>query len=442
MLLLKRYFSRGNVIGQDLVGQRIKNVRRQRGFSQAQLAHPELSDSYVSLIESGKRTPTPAVLELLAEKLDCSLTYLINGVTAEQMEEIELALRYARLALDNGEVAEARARYAELLDDSGLVGLPQVRQDAEYGLALATHACGDLEAAIALLDGLRRRPSAAMAPERHVSVAIALSRSYRESGDLLQAVRVAEDILGGAVRPVWSEGLIELGTALLAAYAERGDLLRAHQFGAELLAAAELVGTPRATVLALWAEAIVAAETGRLDEAVSLANKALAIYSENGDSRGIAGLRIDYAQILLMARPAEVAACRDMLIRVESELQESSIGATFKMKCAHHLARAELMLGHPERAREHIQSVLNMIEDMPKELQTEARLLAGETMAELDLSEEASRQLTAVADLLEQAPPTRQAAHWWLSAAQVLERIDEPARSVDAYQRALACVGL
>jgi transcriptional regulator with XRE-family HTH domain len=59
------------VTSQGLVGERIKAIRRQRGLSQAQLAHPELSDSYVSLIESGKRTPTPAVLELLAQKLDC-----------------------------------------------------------------------------------------------------------------------------------------------------------------------------------------------------------------------------------------------------------------------------------------------------------------------------------------------------------------------------------
>ena len=108
---------------QDLVGQRIKAIRRQRGLSQAQLAHPELSDSYVSLIESGKRTPTPAVLELLAQKLDCSLTYLVNGVTAEQMEDLEVGLSFARMALENGEVAEARRRYAELLADSNLLGL-------------------------------------------------------------------------------------------------------------------------------------------------------------------------------------------------------------------------------------------------------------------------------------------------------------------------------
>ncbi|MFI7053976.1 helix-turn-helix domain-containing protein [Streptosporangium canum] len=442
MLLLKRYFSRGNVTGQDLVGQRIKAVRRQRGLSQAQLAHPELSDSYVSLIESGKRTPTAAVLDLLAEKLDCSLTYLINGVTAEQMQEIEHMLSYARLALENGEVAEARARYLELLGDSGLAGLPQRRQDAQYGLALATEACGDLDGAIALLSELRQGAAAEMAPERHVSVAVALTRCYRVQGDSTRAVQVAEQILGGAVRPVWTEGLIELGTALLAAYAERGDLLRAHHFGAELLAAAELVGTPRATVLALWAEAIIAVETGRSDDAVALADKALAIYAENGDPRNLATLRVDYAQIRLITRPSEAGICRDMLARVEAELQESSANATTKLKCAHHLARAELLLGRPESAREHIQSVLSMIEGMPRGLQAEVHLLASETMAELGRNEEASRELTQVAQQLDGAPTTRQTAHAWLTAAQVLERIDEPARSVDAYQRALACVGL
>ncbi|GGP78630.1 helix-turn-helix domain-containing protein [Streptosporangium pseudovulgare] len=428
--------------GQDSVGQRIKAVRRQRGFSQAQLAHPELSDSYVSLIESGKRTPTPAVLELLAEKLGCSLTYLVNGVTAEQMEEIELGLSYAKLALDNGEVAEAHTRYSELLNGGGLASLPHQRQNAEYGLALATEACGDLERAIDLLNGLRRNASAEMTPERHIEVAIALTRCYREHGDLTQAVQTAEDILGGAVRPIWTEGLIELGTALLAAYAERGDLLRAHQFGAELLAAAELVDTPRALVLALWAEAIIAVETGRFSEAITLADRALAIYSENGTPYGVAKLRYDYAHIRLIAQPSDAATCRDMLTRVEVALQESSANATDKMMCAQHLARAELMLGNIEQADRHIRSVLNMSDDMPKDLRAEAHLLAGEVMAELGRHEEAVRELSAVSRLLEDAPPTRQTAHLWLTAAQVLERIDEPKRGADAYRRALACVDL
>ncbi|MET8054756.1 helix-turn-helix transcriptional regulator [Streptosporangium sp. NPDC005286] len=428
--------------GQDLVGQRIKTVRRQRGFSQAQLAHPELSDSYVSLIESGKRTPTPAVLELLAEKLDCSLTYLINGVTAEQMQEIELALSYAQLAMDNGEVVEARTRYAELLADGGLAGLPQMRQDAEYGLALSTEACGDLEQAIVLLNGLRESDEAALSPERHVAVAVALSRCYRESGDLARAVHVPEEILTGAVRPAWTDGLMRLGGQLLAAYIERGDLLRARHFSAEMIAAAELLASPQALTLAHWGAAIVAVESGHADEAVTQAERALAIQSEYGDARRLARLRGDYAQVLLIVRPMEAEAWRDVLLKVEKELAESSASLIDKMRCAMNLVRAELLLAQPERAEERMRFVCDLLDGMPKVMQAEARLLHGETLAELGLQEQASQELLAGTECLEQAPETRFTAHAWLTAARVLERIDEPDRSVHAYRRALAGVGL
>src|SRR4051794_36964665 len=63
---------RVNVDSQGSLGHRIRATRISRGLSQAQLALPELSDSYVSLIESGKRVPTPDVVRLLARKLGCS----------------------------------------------------------------------------------------------------------------------------------------------------------------------------------------------------------------------------------------------------------------------------------------------------------------------------------------------------------------------------------
>ncbi|AWS41853.1 helix-turn-helix domain-containing protein [Streptosporangium sp. 'caverna'] len=428
--------------GQDLVGQRIKTVRRQRGLSQAQLAHPELSDSYVSLIESGKRTPTPAVLELLANKLDCSLTYLINGVTAEQMKEIELVLSYAQLAMDNGEVTEARTRYAELLADSGLAGLPQLKQDAEYGLALATEACGDLDEAILLLNGLRQNESAPMTPDRYVAVAVTLSRCYREQGDLAEAVSVAEQILGRTARPIWTDGLIRLGSQLVAAYIERGDLLRARQFSAEVLAAAELLNTPMSIVLARWNAAIVAVESGQSDEAVSQVERAFAIQSEYGDPGRLARLRSAYAEVLLAVRPMEAGAWRDMLLKVDTELSESSASPMDKMRCAMSLARVELLLDKPERAREHMKGVCDMLDGMPQAVQAEARILYGQALAELGRQESALDELLVGARCLEQSPTTRYTAHAWLTAAQVLERVDEPARSVDAYKRALACVGL
>ncbi|MFF0306127.1 helix-turn-helix domain-containing protein [Streptosporangium sp. NPDC004379] len=428
--------------GQGLIGQRIKTVRRQRGLSQAQLAHPELSDSYVSLIESGKRTPTPAVLELLAHKLDCSLTYLVNGVTAEQMQEIELNLGYARIAMENGEVTEARTRYAEVLADEGVAGLPQLRQEAEYGLALATEACGDLDGAIALLNTLRRDDAGTMSPERHVAIVVALSRCYREQGDLGRAVEVVEQILGGAVRPAWTNDLVKLGTQLLAAYIDRGDMLRSRQFAAELLAAAELIGNPLTISWTNWTAAIVAAETGHNDEAAAYAERALAVQSEQEDPRLLALLRSDYLQVMLLARPAQADVWRDGLERLQGELQESSASMINKLRCTMNLVRAELLLSRPEQANEHIRTAYDILDGMPQALQAEVRMLLCETLAEVGMHEKALQEFHRAEQALTHLPSTRSTAHLWLTAAQVLERIDEPAREADAYRRALACVDL
>src|SRR5262245_21275287 len=218
--------TRWRMASQDLVGERIKMMRRQRGLSQAQLAHPELSDSYVSLIESGKRTPTPAVLELLAAKLDCSLTYLVNGVTAERMEELQVALRFARLAQENGDVEDARQCYGALIRDKSMAGLAALRTEAEFGYARSCEACGDLDEAITVLTQLHSSMEGTPIEPR-IPVALALCRCYRDRGDLTLAVQVGEAIFDGPGRVEWSDDLVEMGATLLMAYIFRTDMLRA-----------------------------------------------------------------------------------------------------------------------------------------------------------------------------------------------------------------------
>ncbi|MEV7968570.1 helix-turn-helix transcriptional regulator [Sphaerisporangium sp. NPDC088356] len=428
--------------GQDLVGQRIKTIRRQRGLSQAQLAHPELSDSYVSLIESGKRTPTAAVLELLAAKLECSLTYLINGVTAEQMQDLELGLRYAALALDNGEVAEARRRYAELLDDGSLAGLASLRQQAEYGYALASEACGDLDEAITVLSRLSESSGETLPSDQAVAVAVALSRCYRERGDLGPAVRVGEEMLLGLRRPMWNDDLVELGATLLGAYIVRGDLLRARQFAAELLAAAEMLGTPRATVAACWNAAVLAEQTGRGEEALALAERALAVQSENGEPRNLARLRMAYAILLLRVHPEQAEACRDLFLRVERELAESSASTVDTARCAVELAKAEIVLGDPAKAVAYANRGRDLLDERARTLRLEAHLVVGNALLLLSRSEEAAAELAKVEELLEHVPSSRRAAEGWLTAAKALEQLDDGEATEAAYHRALASAGL
>jgi transcriptional regulator with XRE-family HTH domain len=423
-------------------GGRIKTVRRQRGLSQAQLAHPELSDSYVSLIESGKRVPTPSVLQLLAEKLDCSLSYLISGVNAEQREQIELSLERARTALDGGETDRARAEYAGLVADDVLVELPQLRREAELGLADAMQSCHQWSEAIDLLTRVRERDGTIMSTQERVRVSCALSRCYRYGGDLTRAVLVAEEMVGGAVRPAWNDGLVRLGVQLLAAYIERGDLLRGSQFCGELLVGAELVGSASLLASVHRVAAILAVENGHGTEAIRHVEQAIVVCEEAGDPRHLRRLRSEHARIVLSTSSADTASVRALVRQMEAELADDPAASIDVMRCVTNLVHAELLQGRTDRAAEHVTALLRIAEGLPEETAVEAHLSAGRALVELERPRDAMRELTAVAEWLARAPATPRAARMWLAVAQALERIEEPARSVDAYRRALACVGV
>ncbi|MEV1199306.1 helix-turn-helix transcriptional regulator [Microbispora rosea] len=427
---------------QDLVGQRIKAIRRQRGLSQAQLAHPELSDSYVSLIESGKRTPTPAVLELLAQKLDCSLTYLVNGVTAEQMEDLEVGLSFAKMALENGEVGEARRRYAELLADGNLQGLASLRVEARYGYALASEACGELAEAISVHEQLSESEAETMTQERKIAVALALCRCHRERGDYSAAVQVGEQALERLGKSGWNDALIELGSTLLGVYLRRGDMLRAGHFAAELLAAADALGTPRAAVAACWNAAYVAEEAGRGEEALTLIERALAIQSETGEPRNLARLRGAHANLVLNLCPDDSEKAYDLLLRAQREMEAAATSTFERALGALDLAWAEIVLHHPEQAIEYARAVVDLVRGTPGWMETRAALLLSQAHFLLHQDEEAAAELDTVSQWLENAPPTRKTAEDWMTLAEMRRRTGGEEQSVVAYQRALACVEL
>ena len=431
-----------HVSSQELISKRIKEIRHQRGLSQAQLAHPELSDSYISLIESGSRTPTPAVLELIATKLGCSVSYLVNGVTAEELEELELRLQYARLALENGEIAEALNRFNELADDPNAKHVEGFHQEVEYGLALATEANGDLDEAINILIRLRNTYADSLTDERRIGSAVALSRCYRQRGDTAAAIEVAEQEIGRMISGGWTDQLIELGATLLSSYYDRGDLLRARQYASELLAAAEELGSPRAIVAANWNAAIAADLAGDGEEAVRRAERALAVQSENGESRNLACLRMDYAQLRLRNRPDEAADCHDQLLRAERELRATSASTLELAGCFYVLAMAEIALGRPELAVDYGRRSIDLNKNTSVELRAETQVVLGQAYLMLGRLDEAATEIKSALEVLVTEPPNRMIARIWLTAAAVLEGIGDQEGSTLAYMRAMECGGL
>ena len=102
---------------QPQLGKRLVKLRQDRGLSQREVGGEELSASYVSLLEAGKREPTPQVLAVLAERLGTSMEHLRDGVEPSARRRVELEMRYAELARRSSEPAEARDRFAALVAD-------------------------------------------------------------------------------------------------------------------------------------------------------------------------------------------------------------------------------------------------------------------------------------------------------------------------------------
>lgn len=68
------------------VGTNIREVRTKLGLTQAQLAAPEFSISYISAIERGKIRPSLKALSILGRRLDVPLTFLLEGSPAGATE--------------------------------------------------------------------------------------------------------------------------------------------------------------------------------------------------------------------------------------------------------------------------------------------------------------------------------------------------------------------
>ena len=63
----------------ETIGERLKRLRLERGFSQRELAAPGVSYAYISRIEAGTRQPSVKALRRLAAKLGVSADYLETG---------------------------------------------------------------------------------------------------------------------------------------------------------------------------------------------------------------------------------------------------------------------------------------------------------------------------------------------------------------------------
>jgi tetratricopeptide (TPR) repeat protein len=429
---------------QESLGDRVRSWRLRQGMSQAQLALPELSDSYVSLIESGKRTPAPEVVRLLARKLGCSASYLTSGVNDEIVDGLRTTVKYAQIALENGEAIEARARFADALAHPDLAVLPALEQEARWGHARALEATGQIDEAVVEMKRVALSIEPGAEQDRWANLHTALCRCYLEHGDVAESIRTGEEALSRltSTGSRWTEEMVLLGVTVLGAYQERGDLAYADQLARKLMDRAESVGSPRAVMAALWNGAWVAESRGEAESALAMAERAIALLGEENDPRNLSRLRCAFGHFLLIAHPEEASRALKALRQAEGELAESSASSIDRGWCLVYQAQAQFILGESDSAAALAEQAIELLGDTAGLAKAEALTVLSEALVQLHRQDEAVDALIQAATLLEGMEASRPAGQVWYRLAELLGTAGESSRQTSALRQALVCMGL
>lgn len=422
-------------------GGRLRQLRRAAGISQVDLAGDQLSASYISLLEAGKRHPSDDVVRLLAERLRCTTADLTDPVSREQAQRARLDTSFARLALANGETGDARQRLEALLPS--VHGDQDTADEVRFLLAEVYWRDGEPEAAVAALLPVYEHCLARTCQLPLTRVGLRLTMFYLDAGDLSAAIRHGES----AMHAMAEQGLEDTDDYLLAAatlvgaYYEAGDLVHATAYATAMIERAERRGSTSGQAALYWNAALVAEVQGRLGDAVQLSQRALALLSEHDNSRDLGVLYAACAHFLLQVDPGRAPEAVRLLERALPMLKDFASAADLG-DWESTRARAALALGEPVAAEGFARQAVVTLAKLPQAESARAQVTLGDALAAQGRRAEAVRSYLAAVDVLRLCPQARKAAAVWREVADRLAESGLADAAVAAYQRALDTAGV
>ena len=423
-----------------VLGRRIRNARVAAGLTQSEVAGEDASTAYISRIEAGQRRPDVRLLAKVAARMNTTAEELLLGVTRDQRAELQLALDYAELALSSGDAADALTRVEQVLADAEDTELTDLVRSARYLRAQALETSGADDEAILALEDL------AAGEQRDLTwlrVLIALSRCYRESGDLGQAIEVGER----GLETLDSYGLagvdeaVQLTVTVAAAHFERGDVHHASRLCARALTEADKFSSPPARAAAYWNASVIASRQGEVAAALPLAAKALRQYEAGEDGRNVGRLRTQLGILQLRLDPPDPDQAKQTLAQALRELEWSSASPADRAENQLALARAEFLLGDDDAAILRLETLHDLGDRTPL-LTADTHVLAGQVAARRgDLTQAHASYQEAILTL-SGIGADRGAAQLWFELGGLLEEVGQTDEARDAYRRAAASTGL
>jgi transcriptional regulator with XRE-family HTH domain len=424
-------------------GSRLRQERLKAGLSQSDLASGIMSPSHISLLESGQRSPSPELLEQLAERLGVTPKYLSSGPSAQAAESRRKDLLFAEMALKNGDIELAERLLRSLVDELDTTASVELAVRARHLYARALEGLGRLEEAASELREAISVAQIAGLPLEALEMTITLSGCARESGDFVTAVELltsAQHSFPHELRQ--SATYARVLSSAIGIHYFRGDYIRAQQLAEQAMDIFDERTDPTARAAILWNASLAADANNDTTRALLLAQRAAGLYSEGDDRRYEGELRIAISWLFTRQTPPDVASAREQLVRAEALLADSGtlIGKGYLET---EMARVEWLDENFEEALKNATSALARLEGSKDRLQSaHAHLLAARAQISLGHEIESDMNLDAARTILAGMEPSRQNSLAWRELGDIYANQGLKTEAMNAYREALHEAGV
>lgn len=408
----------------ERLGTRLRDARLALGLTQTQAAEGIVSGAFLSLIESGHRTPSPKVTAALASRLRLALDEdeLAPDEATAASVAIEVALRLGDWQSAERELSHLGAESPERWYYAG-----QIAQQR-----------GDFLEAAKLLDLAANSPAASAT--LRLRAKLALCRCCRSSGDLFRSIEVGERALADLRADPNADADIEaeLRATLAGTYCETGDLFRAHELTERR---DRMADDAWSQATQRWSRAMVLQTAGEFAEARALAFEALELLRTLDRPRSAAVLQNTAAWIAMQTPLFDVQQVEFMLRDSERVFRETHAPVDLALSLS---SRAELAArtGEAETALNCMAEALELTRAEDAGLRARIIASAAQIYSATGHTNEAMKRLREARELLEGSGAKRSAAATWRQMAQTYEDLGAMDLTVACLKAATDLLGL